>query len=303
MADHLAAPSPLEEHRKLSVFAGEWNGEETVFPSRWTTGGSATSKVVARMDLNGFYLIQDTRQMRDGKESFATHGVFTYDREDRTYKLFWHDSLGYYPPSPASGGWAAKSLILVRGSLRGNARHVYEVVDDNTYNMKIQFSPDAEGWNDVLTGTYRRGVSVRIVMVIRWHGKRRLAWIVFTDHLSLLDCRAWSRPMLLVNHYHWSRQAKRRRRSAVERAAMRREGAVLEDGTGCLEARRNAHAVAGRKEIWRSSQCQKNHVVDANLESQQSLRVRRPGERDRPCVRLVVRTQRQRLLSHPGHPR
>ena len=125
-------------------------------PSRWTAGGSATSKVVARMDLNGFYLIQDTRQMRDGKESFATHGVFTYDREDRTYKLFWHDSLGYYPPSPASGGWAAKSLILVRGSLRGNARHVYEIVDDNTYNLKIQFSPDAEGWNDVLTGVYRR---------------------------------------------------------------------------------------------------------------------------------------------------
>ena len=31
MADHLAAPSPLEEHRKLSVLAGDWNGEETVF--------------------------------------------------------------------------------------------------------------------------------------------------------------------------------------------------------------------------------------------------------------------------------
>ena len=39
----------------------------------------------ARIDLNGFYLIQDTRQTRDGKESFATHGVFTYDRDDRLY--------------------------------------------------------------------------------------------------------------------------------------------------------------------------------------------------------------------------
>jgi len=154
--DHLAAPSPLPEHKKLAVFAGEWKGEETVYPSRWVAGGQATSHVTARMGLNGFYLIQDTRQVRDGAESFATHALFTYDREDRTYKLFWHDSLGYYPPSPASGGWAAKSLILVRGSLRGNARHVYEVVDDNTYNMKIQFSPDAEGWADVLTGTYRR---------------------------------------------------------------------------------------------------------------------------------------------------
>ena len=154
--DHLAASSPLPEHVRLAAFAGEWNGEEVVYPSRWVAGGTATSRVVARMDLNGFYLIQDTVQMRDGKEAFATHGLFTYDREDRTYKLFWYDSLGYTPPAPASGGWVGNTLTLVRGSLRGNARHVYEVVDDNTYNMKIQFSPDAEGWNDVLTGTYKR---------------------------------------------------------------------------------------------------------------------------------------------------
>ncbi len=156
MADRLAAPTALEEHRKLAVFAGEWGGDEMVYPSRWNAGGPATSHVTARIDLNGFYLIQDAVQMRDGKETFATHGVFTYDREDRLYKLFWHDSLGYYSPAPASGGWSGKSLILVRGSLRGNARHVYEVVDDNNYTMKIQFSPDAEGWADVLTGVYRR---------------------------------------------------------------------------------------------------------------------------------------------------
>jgi hypothetical protein len=44
----------------------------------------------------------------------------------------------------------------VRGSLRGNARPVYEVRDDDSYSMKIQFSPDAEGWADVLTGVYKR---------------------------------------------------------------------------------------------------------------------------------------------------
>ena len=154
--DHLAASSPLPEHARLAAFAGEWNGEEVVFPSRWTEGGTATSHVVAHMDLNGFYLIQDSVQTRDGKQSFATHGIFTFDREDRTYKLFWYDSLGYTPPSPASGGWVGKTLTLVRGSLRGNARHVYEIIDDDSYSLKIQFSPDAEGWSDVLTGIYRR---------------------------------------------------------------------------------------------------------------------------------------------------
>ena len=52
--DHLAASSPLAEHTRLAAFAGEWNGEEVVFPSRWTEGGTATSHVVAHMDLNGF---------------------------------------------------------------------------------------------------------------------------------------------------------------------------------------------------------------------------------------------------------
>ena len=154
--DHLSASSPLAEHMRLSAFAGEWNGEEMVFPSRWTEGGPATSRTVARMDLNGFYLIQDSVQMREGKQAFATHGLFTYDRDDRTYKLFWYDSLGYTPPSPASGGWVGKTLTLVRGSLRGNARHVYEIINEDSYSLKIQFSPDAEGWADVLTGVYRR---------------------------------------------------------------------------------------------------------------------------------------------------
>lgn len=154
--DHLAASSPLAEHARLAAFAGEWNGEEVVFPSRWTEGGPATSHVVARMDLNGFYLIQDSVQIRDGKQVFATHGIFTFDRDDRSYKLFWYDSLGYTPPSPASGGWVGKTLTLVRGSLRGNARHVYEIINEDSYSLKIQFSPDAEGWADVLTGVYRR---------------------------------------------------------------------------------------------------------------------------------------------------
>src|SRR5215470_15737220 len=106
--DHLAQSSPLPEHARLAAFAGEWNGEEMVYPSRWNEGGPATSRTVARMDLNGFYLIQDSVQMRDGKEIFATHGIFSYD------------------------------------------------LDDNSYSLKIQFSPDAEGWADVLTGVYRR---------------------------------------------------------------------------------------------------------------------------------------------------
>ena len=82
MADHLAAPTPLEEHRKLAAFAGEWEGEEMVYPSRWTAGGPATAKVSARIDLNGFYLIQDARQTRDGKEIIAKSNLNVTSADD-----------------------------------------------------------------------------------------------------------------------------------------------------------------------------------------------------------------------------
>ena len=36
--DRLTAPKPLEEHKRLAAFAGEWAGEETVYPSRWNAG-------------------------------------------------------------------------------------------------------------------------------------------------------------------------------------------------------------------------------------------------------------------------
>ena len=150
------SPQPTDEHRKLAALAGEWAGEEMVYPSRWAEGGAAVSHVNARVDLGGFYVLQDYRQMRHGQTIFSGHGVFTFDRDDRLYKMFWHDSLGYFAPAPASGGWKDDTLTLLRGSLRGAARHVFSFPDADTYTLTIQFSPDAEGWSDVMTGVYRR---------------------------------------------------------------------------------------------------------------------------------------------------
>ena len=153
--DHLAAPVALEEHRKLAVFAGEWTGEETVFPSRWTAGGAATSKVSARIDLNGFYLIRIRARRATARRPSPPTACHLRPRRPPLQTVLARFAR-LLPPSPASGGWSGKSLILVRGSLRGNARHVYEVIDDNSYSMKVQFSPEAAGWADVLTGVYRR---------------------------------------------------------------------------------------------------------------------------------------------------
>ena len=162
MAEHarLRRTGARRGARKLAVFAGEWTGEgDGVSVDRWTVGeGRRQRSVTARIDLNGS--VSDpghAHEIRDGEETFATHGVFTYDREDRLYKhSAGTNGLRLSPPSPAARRLERQESVLVRGSLRGNARHVYEVIDADSYTMKIQFSPDAEGWADVLTGAYRR---------------------------------------------------------------------------------------------------------------------------------------------------
>ena len=125
-------------------------------PSRFFEAGPARAKVTAQVALGGFYVVQDYVQERDGKAIFSAHGLFTYDREDRLYKLFWHDALGYVPPGPASGTWKEATLTVLRASLRGATRHVFTFLDADTYTLKLQFSSDHEGWADLMTGTYRR---------------------------------------------------------------------------------------------------------------------------------------------------
>ncbi len=156
MALSASAPQPTDEHRRLAALAGEWVGDETMHASRWFAAGPAKGHVSARIDLDGFCLIQNYRQERDGEIIFRGHGVFTWDRDDRLYKMFWHDSLGHVSTSPASGHWKDDRLTLLRGSIHGAARHIFTFPDADSYALTIQFSPDAEGWADVLTGVYRR---------------------------------------------------------------------------------------------------------------------------------------------------
>lgn len=59
-------PQPTDAHRKLARLAGEWTGEEKVFPSEWDPeGGVALGRTSARVALGEFAVVTDYEQERD----------------------------------------------------------------------------------------------------------------------------------------------------------------------------------------------------------------------------------------------
>ena len=88
-------PTPGDAHRRLEVLVGTWIGEETMHPSPWDPqGGVADGTIENRLALDGFNVIQEYTQSRDGQQTFAGHGVFGWDGQRGCYTLHWFDTMG-----------------------------------------------------------------------------------------------------------------------------------------------------------------------------------------------------------------
>lgn len=141
----------------LARLAGEWQGEETIATTRWGQGGPAAGHVTASLQLNGRLLVQDYREERDGKTSLQVHAVFVAEPDHDQYSLYWFDSYGFVPGTPAPGMWDGERLTFVRSSPRGQTRHVYAFEGDDAYALKLESSFDGGvSWELVMSGAYQR---------------------------------------------------------------------------------------------------------------------------------------------------
>ena len=111
-----------------------------------------TSGLAARNSKRDHHIAQLTGLVSWKRQHIRRHIRPAVTTIENAYAPVGNDGDGHAPPCTRG----RNRLVVKRGSLRGNARHVYEIIDDNSYSMKIQFSPDSEGWADVLTGVYRR---------------------------------------------------------------------------------------------------------------------------------------------------
>ena len=149
-------PKPTEAHQKMASLAGCWTGPEHMHPSPWDpTGGAATGRAENRMALDGFALLHDYVQERNGAVSFKGHGVLTFDSREQCYSMHWWDSMGL-GANIYKGSFADNTLTMTRREAQGQSRVVWEFPDSRIYRFRMEFSPDGNQWKPLMDGEYMR---------------------------------------------------------------------------------------------------------------------------------------------------
>ncbi len=151
-------PEVSKEQRRLTeLFAGTWRGEETLHPSEWDPkGGAAFGTWIVQPSLDGFFLLVDYTEERDGKVVYRGHGVHAWDAGERSFFSYWFDNMGGVPKTAN------------RATLDGS-RYTYDTDDgpmgisrfayswsDGRFEFSIQRSKDGSSWKPMHEGRYTR---------------------------------------------------------------------------------------------------------------------------------------------------
>ena len=149
-------PKPAEAHRKLAGLAGDWTGQEKMPPSPWDPkGGMAVGRCHNRLAADGFVLVHDYEQERDGAVNFHGHGVFSFDSVEKSYLLHWWDSMGM-GINVFKGQLEGNKLQLLCSHAQGMSRGTWEFVDANHYRFLMEMSADGQKWMPMIEGDYTR---------------------------------------------------------------------------------------------------------------------------------------------------
>ncbi len=152
----MGMPKPSPGHVRLEKLAGNWEGQETMYPSDWDPkGGVAIGRMKSRVALNGFALIGEYEQERGGAITFTGHSVFTFDAQEEVYTLHWFDCLGT-PPEVFTGRLEDEVFTVSHGGPGMHARLTYDITDAQHLASKMEMSDDGTNWKTLFDGRYLR---------------------------------------------------------------------------------------------------------------------------------------------------
>lgn len=149
-------PRPSPDQQALGILAGDWLGKEHIHPSPFDiAGGPAIGRVHNRLALDGFAIVQDYEQERNGRANFYGHGIFQWDILTHQYVLYWFDSYGL-PPSAYRGTLKDGVMQLTASQGTGFSRVTFDFSHAGAYQYHMEVSTDGTEWVTFTDGAYTR---------------------------------------------------------------------------------------------------------------------------------------------------
>ena len=146
-------PKPGDAHTRLHRLAGQWGGEETVHPAPHDPGGSATAFLNNRIALDGFTVVQEYEQYREGRPTYSGHGVFWFDPVASQYAMTWFDSMG--AALEFRGDFDGDVLRLAHDLIGGGfLRATFDCGLPGEYVFVMEVSMDGATWAPTMEGAY-----------------------------------------------------------------------------------------------------------------------------------------------------
>jgi len=145
------------QRRLIELFTGTWLGEETLYPSAWDPiGGPAFGTWIVRPSLDGFCVLVDYTEERDGTIVYRGHGIHGWDAGSSSFLAYWFDNLGVLPRHPVRARLdGTRYTYQSDDGPTGWSRMTYEWHDDS-FEFRIDKSPDGATWSPMHVGHYRR---------------------------------------------------------------------------------------------------------------------------------------------------
>ena len=142
--------------RLTELFAGTWQGEETLHPSEWDpVGGPARGTWTVRAGVDGFCLLVDYDEERDGKVVYRGHGVHGWDNFEGGFFAFWFDNIGSMPKAAVRATLDGDRYTYTEVTPMGHSRFTYAWAD-GVFSFTIDRSKDGATWAPMHEGRYRR---------------------------------------------------------------------------------------------------------------------------------------------------
>ncbi len=149
-------PTPTDAHKKLEMLAGSWTGQDILHPSPWDPkGAEANARVECRMALDGFVLLEDYEQKRDGKVSFTGHAVYSYDAVEGRYTVHWWDSMGMRV-NVYHGQFEGDVLEIVCVNETGHSKITTDLSEPGKLRFHMDHSQDGVEWSHCMESVYER---------------------------------------------------------------------------------------------------------------------------------------------------